>query len=365
MTARAQSLIERIPRDTPREFHLLVANCESQLNTALDQLNKLAEDPRLQMPQLQPERLRLFRRVVTDLDFLEQFGLSALERRIEGDTHLNRIVNEVRREISFPLLPPVVVPLSQGYFHIYPPLNLLLVPPLEGQFLLHLPDLYHELAHLLLLGSDPRLSRFSDSAMSALDVALDYLSGLRDQELGGRGPGEFLLYLYTWERAWIKSWTAEFFCDLFAILTLGPAFAWAHLHLCAKRGRNPFHVPLLVPDSHPADHARMTAMLFGLKLTGFSEQAEEIGQRWGALIAISGGKREPEYRQCFPEHVLEAIAQKAYQGVIEIKCRIATPATRGVLHDLLNGAWKAFWKDPLHYTEWEQLSVAELKQGYQ
>ena len=365
MMARGQSLIERIPRDTPREFHLLVVNCESQLNTILGQLKKLAEDPRLQMPQLQPERLRLFRRAVTDLDFLEQFGLSALERRIEGDVYLNRIVDEVRREINYPLLPPVVVPLSQGYFHIYPPLNLLLVPPLEGQFLLHLPDLYHELAHPLLLRHDPRLSRFSDSAMSALDVAIEYLYSLRDKELGGRGPREFLLYLHTWERSWIKSWTAEFFCDLFAVFTLGPAFAWAHLHLCAKRGRSPFHVPLLVPDSHPADHARMKAMLFGLKLTGFAVQSEEIERKWDALVAISGGELEPEYHQCFPEHVLEAVAQKAYEGVVEIKCRIATPTTRGVLHDLLNNAWEAFWRAPLHYTEWEQSSVAELKRSLQ
>ena len=62
----------------------------------------------------------------------------------------------------------------------------------------------------------------------------------------------------------MKFWMVEFFCDLFAVYTLGPAYGWAHLHLSAKRGGDPFDVPMLSASSHPADDARMRVMLVAL-----------------------------------------------------------------------------------------------------
>ena len=83
------------------------------------------------------------------MDFFETIGIAALNRANEDDRQLNLLVERIVREIGFPLLPPVATLLSQGYFHIYPWFNLLCLPLVEPAFLLHLPDLYHELGHLL------------------------------------------------------------------------------------------------------------------------------------------------------------------------------------------------------------------------
>ena len=40
-------------------------------------------------------------------------------------------------------------------------------------------------------------------------------------------------------------WANEIFCDLFAIYTLGPAYAWAHFHLTARHESDPYEVQFM------------------------------------------------------------------------------------------------------------------------
>ena len=71
---------------------------------------------------------------------------------------------------------------------------------------------------------------------------------------------------------------------------MGPAFAWANLHLVAKRGGDPFAVPTRVHLTHPADDARMKVMLYGLKAAGFDQELPDIECRWGNLIATRASR---------------------------------------------------------------------------
>ena len=80
--------------------------------------------------------------------------------------------------------------LSQQYFCIITELNLLCVPLTEGQFLLHLPDLYHELAHPLLVEEDdPLVEPLQAALFLALRDALGYLADELAKEDRRRGPG--------------------------------------------------------------------------------------------------------------------------------------------------------------------------------
>jgi hypothetical protein len=122
------------------------------------------------------------------------------------------------------LITPVVTTLSQQYFCIVTDLNLLCVPLTEGQFLLHLPDLYHELAHPLLTEvDDPVVEPFQEAHFSALQDALGYIAGEQAKEDRRRGPQQPSFTLSRWEISWVKYWMVEFFCDLFAVYVLGPA----------------------------------------------------------------------------------------------------------------------------------------------
>lgn len=358
LVERGRLLRATIPENLPRDFYALAQACCTRLSDVLDRLRSLLDDPDMQLLKNQAERLRRFKRAVADMDLLETVGIAALSRANDEDQRLNRLIDRITGEIQYPLLPPVVTSLSQQYFGTYSHLNLICVPLTEGRFLLHLPDLYHELAHLLVTElEDPVVEPFQRSLDDAVHAVLGNIAEELIKQDRRRGPEQLTFFLRCWEHAWVKFWAVEFFCDLFAVYTLGPAFAWANLHLSAKRGANPFAVPTLVPTSHPADDARMTAMLHGLTLIGFSAEAGLIQERWQELIAVSGFQPEPEFRRCFPEDILKGLSQRAYEGTLALGCRIAHPGIQDPVHSILSRAWTEFWRDPAGYTAWEESAV--------
>jgi hypothetical protein len=351
---RGQTLFGKIPLKLPAEFNLLTQKCRDELTRELDALQTIKSLPL-------PSRLRKFKRIVAQVDFLEVNGFAALNRANEDDKQLNVLVQRIVQEINYPLLPPAVTLLSQGYFYIWPLLGLLGVPLGESDSLLHLPDLYHELAHPLVdQRYEPRVQPFRRGLLQSLRMIENYIAYELGREDRSRGPKSFRYYLGTWMKAWTEGWLIEFYCDLFAIYTLGPAFAWAHIHLCAKRGVNPFEVSGIMATTHPADDARMTVMLHGLRYSGFVDEANLISHRWKEYIDLAGYKPEPEFQRCYSPDILLKLAQVSYEAVETMGCRIATPRTNDLVHNILNGAWARFWQNPKSYPMWEVDQVIQL-----
>lgn len=363
LVERGEQLLLRIPAGLPREFHLLEQTCRERLEHVLDELQDLNTAPDWLKTDAQPERLRQFKRLVADLDLLETVCIAALERARSSDLYLNRLVERIRQEIAYPLLPPVVMPFSQSYFQTWLDFNLMLVPLSEGDFLLHLPDLYHELAHLLLhQRRNRRVQPFADAFMQAIDGVTRYIDRELQKERARGGPSALSDYLDTWLFCWLKGWGEEFFCDLFAIYTLGPAFAWSHLHLAATRGDDPYKVPLNRSTTHPPDGARMAVILEALTLAGFTGEAKTIEERWTHFVTATETTIEPEYHRCFPRQLIKLLADKALQGVTEVGCNLAQPQAPSGLGEVFTQAWQEFWRDPRGYVEWEKKAVAQLRQ---
>ena len=358
---RGRVLTAKIPRDLPRDYDTLAQTCRKRINIQLEHLHAMADDPLLRESKYQPERFRLFKRIVAELDIIETVGIAALDRANSDDHKLNELLERIAREIHYPLETPVVTTLSQQYFHIYPDMNLLCVPLTEGRFLLHLPDLYHELAHPLLSAqNDPIVEPFQAQFLSALSDALKYISTEKSKEDRRRGPRQPGYLLQIWEIAWVKYWMTEFFCDLFAAYTLGPAFAWSHFHLAAKRGSDPFHVPINRSTSHPADDARMRAILHALDISRFKDQAAKVHECWRSYLLQCAARPEPEYHRCYPDHLIRTIAERTRDGVIGMQARICSEDTKDPIHALLNEAWIKFWAAPDCYVTWEKQAVNRL-----
>ena len=159
--------------------------------------------------------------------------------------------------------------------------------------------------------------------------------------------------------------TAEFFCDLFALYTLGPAFAWSHLHLAATRveDTNPFAINVGMLMTHPPDHARMEVLLTALDLLGARAQRRRIADRWKEYLQWTGEVQDTMYRKACPTVLLEQAAVLALEGTKRIGCRIAGDATTGKTAALLNEAWDRFWESPERYSAWERAAVAGLRQA--
>jgi hypothetical protein len=105
----------------------------------------------------------------------------------------------------------------------------------------------------------------------------------------------------------------------------------------------------------------MKAMLFALQILGFVDEARAIRLKWDELITISGSKPDPEYKRCYPESLLQQIAEVAVAGVKGIGCQVAELKTDTVVYSLLNQAWTEFWKDSKEYIAWERKAVYELR----
>ena len=354
MIERGRVLTESIPRNLPRDYDALRTTCKQRIDTSILKLGTLKNH------KCKPEHHREFKRIVAEMDLIETVGIAALNRASDSDHQLNILIDKIVREINYPRLTPVVTTLSQNYFCIYPSLNLMCIPLIEGRFLLHLPDLYHELAHPFFTEkNDPLLELFQNQYKDALIYVLSHFEEEKEKAEDRHGP-DFCDLLNTWQSSWIKFWIEEFFCDLYGVYTLGPAFVWSHLHLAIKRGSNPYKLTFLQITSHPCDHSRMIAMLYALNLLGFQDAADKIEWRWNEFLEEISAKMEPEYHRCYPNHLINIIADYAWNAVKEIKTRIVAPSVDEPVHNLLNQAWNQFWKDPSGYVEWEKQEVQTL-----
>ena len=293
---------------------------------------------------------------------IEGTGITALNRIHADDVFLDKIVFQIHQEIRFPLRPPAVTCISQSYFGIWPSLGLMSVPLAESDFLLHLPDIYHELGHLLFSTENPKVEAFQRQRAKFIGAVREYLREEVALTKRSTGPTEYqLLILKGLDRSWIP-WSEELFCDLFALYTVGPAYAWAHLHLTASHTSAPFNVRL--EGEHPPDEARMRVLLAGLSILNRDADAQAIARRWDELLRITGHSATPLYRRSCPDALLEQAAVYAHEGTKQIGCAIASKGGR-TISGLLNNAWESFWKDPSNYAEWEKNTIATIRQAIQ
>jgi hypothetical protein len=112
-----------VPKNLPPEFHTLAQTCRNEVNNLVFDLGSLLSDSRFQRADLQAIRLRAYKRIVEELDFLELVGVAALIRVNEEDRSMTKVVGVIAEEIKYPLIPPVVSCQSQGYFQAFPGLN--------------------------------------------------------------------------------------------------------------------------------------------------------------------------------------------------------------------------------------------------
>lgn len=355
MLERVKTLKTKIPVNRlPNCFKQLAATSTTELDKNISELERLYQDPKFQVLSNLPFKLIALQKLVYAIDYLENYLIASLHRCEKEDETLTLLIDKVCKEINYPLLSPVASRLSQSYYCIDVKFNHMRVPLLESEFLLHMPDLYHELAHpLISVKNHPSIAPFQEKlGQFNLFTAQYFEEQIKEQK---RNNGQQIKSLEIFSDSWIEGWSVELFCDLFGVYTLGPAYAWAHLHLCVKRANDPFETPEFYVSSHPADDARMQTILFGLEHIGFKDEVKMISEHWKMYVDLSGGTMEANFKLAFPKHILEHCAMLAYEATKAIKCQIANVDLKSEIYISLNTAWEKFINDPLDYIGWEKM----------
>ncbi|MBI3852702.1 MAG: hypothetical protein HY298_20805 [Verrucomicrobia bacterium] len=360
---RATSLKGEIPRPPRLWFQRLVSQCCIKIDGVIAELKRLRDDPDLKDSEAEPLRLLEFRRLAAQIDRVENAAIAAMARSSEKESAVNQLLDEMTREIIYPIEFPTVSLLSQNYFYISTDFQLMCIPLMELHFLLHLPDIYHELAHpLFRVENDPRVKAWLE-AYNNVQVAISaYFTKQIVKLESDRMPESTRQAVATAYQNWQCQWVEEFFCDLFGVFSAGPAYAWAHLHLHAERGRNSFQLPRR-SSSHPADAPRMAVMLEALSLIKEGKAATKIDEKWQSLLAVAGNSQPSDFHRYYPKHLLRKCAVEAHEGFIGMGCKPWPGSDKDKVRKILNEAWSRFWTSPQTFATWEKESAEALLQS--
>src|ERR1700676_1487870 len=148
---KGRALMAKIPgaRNLGRYFTSLATVANREIDQLITELDYLYSDPDYNDVINIREKFSRFKQLSGRLSDIENVVIAAMSRKAQDDEYVNELVYEICREINYPLQNPVASCLSQKYYHIYPDYNLICIPLLESEFVLHIPDIYHELGHPL------------------------------------------------------------------------------------------------------------------------------------------------------------------------------------------------------------------------
>ena len=211
-----------------------------------------------------------------------------------------------------------------------------------------------------------KLKPVRDNYYLAFSRVTDYYNQLLRTKRREFGPEEISI-IVEWIHSQWKSWINEFFCDLFALYTVGPAYAWSHLHLTTKRSDDIHELTILQKQTHPSDESRMRILIHGLRSLGFDKEAEKISSRW-VNMAGYWGLPSAEYQYAYPNSllmeitklILEALRESGFSAVSHVTL---TNDNGSEIRVMLNEAWEVFWKSkPKEFRSWEEKRVAALRE---
>lgn len=223
---RASGLKGKLPRPPRQEFERLATQCCDGIDRAIRELTTLRDNAAWKKPENASVRLLEFRRIASNVDRLENEAVAPIVRSSKDEGAMVRLLYRMSNEIVYPIELPTVSMLSQNYFFIRTDFKLICIPLMETQFLLHLPDVYHELSHpLFRTQHDPRTKPWLDAFLLAKALIYDHLSKQVAAAEGSRTPNAIKLFLQLAQENWTCRWMEEVFCDLFGLFSVGPAFA--------------------------------------------------------------------------------------------------------------------------------------------
>ena len=317
---------------------------------------QLLQDPSLGLSLLLSNHLQLYKRWSERVSVIESYPLLFVERYTPSDRQMTRLCQYLVAHSGWPLPPPLVATFSNQYYWAMPEFNIICVPAAEGTSLLGLPDLCHELGHILLLAYwDALLGNF-------LRELANYIQREQRRVETEQRPKEYRSLYNLLFMQWEDAWLLEFVSDMVATYLVGPSFGWQHVRLCAGNSPAAYHPSLGERADHPADEARLRGIVAVLTRMDASDAGARVTTLWDSYLEAGRETRPQDYEICYPQVLLESLAERVVTGCRSLGVRgFDQPSDMVIdLPSLLGEAWERFLTSPQTYVEWERSQIETL-----
>lgn len=340
-----EKLLARVP-----DFPSAQQKCE-EVRVYLRQLHDGVTDVLSSLPAPQEELKNLvdqYNALARAIYLLEQVFIGPVSRFSDDDVRLCRLADRIWHEIGLLEDSPLVVAASNQYFCTIPAFGIIFTPASEGESLLNLPDLYHELAHHMHRRGRPL---FGVRFKAALGI---YIAETEDEIKRLSRPVDVGSFRSQLLGVW-RNWAEEAAADAFATLVVGAAYGWANLHLMLR-------VPSIFDysETHPADAARMEHILRVLSATPEQNQhTARLKQQWTAYRQFPHPAKSEMYDLLHPPLLFTAVLEDVKEAISQYGVLTSGTNEQSVAC-LLNDAWHRLTSSPTDYRDWEQQVLARI-----
>ncbi len=361
LSGRIQKMIvnlEQLKETTaiPKDFFDKTLSLLNKLN---QEVNTTLVSPDISFDELAGNNILKFNTLYERFLAIELYRFQVIIHYGENEKYFNALINRIYREIECNQRPPIVSVISNNdnYYWVYPLYEIIAVPYGEERNLLNLPDLYHEIGHLI-YGQFPTFLK--GTIESSLDKHFrDEIQAIHDENRDKKTIPVLKEAFDSWKNSWIE----EFICDLIATYLTGPCYGWTNLKISTISSTDKGIYSTTA--NHPSDESRMYAIFSMLQLMGHQSDIEQLKNYWASFMAISANAKSQFYDTLLPQHIISELVATVFQSCQDIGLSSYSKQIEisgEPIAQLLNQAWTENLARPENFTNWENSQTEKLIQ---
>jgi hypothetical protein len=288
---------------------------------------------------------------------IELFRYLVIVNYGKPEEYFKKKINRIYKEINCLQKQPIITTISnsENYYWALPTYHIIAVPAGEEKNLLNLPDLFHEMGHLI-------YNQYEVYLKGSIEKAIEKFYAAEAQRvLLEQRPADLIAFYREKHARWVSSWIMEFTCDLIATYLVGPAYAWTNLKLTTlSSGKNRVYHDSI---SHPSDEARMRAVFYMLAKMGHTQELARIEDSWQKFLNTTNNPIQSNYDYIFPQAIIKELADTVFDGCKAIDLLIYSDqvALYGTpIAKILNDAWDIVLNNPKDFKTWESQRIEEI-----
>jgi len=333
----------------------------SQLQKLQVELQEAFDLGILEMDAFAANNIYRFNRVHRMFKAIHSYRYLAVKYYREPEIFFFRVISKIYSEHRIAALPPIVSTISNHdyYYWAVPYFEIIALPAGEEHSLLNLPDMYHEIGHLL-------HSMFNGKSCEKSAIIVDKhfekeIVRIQEEGLADHFEEDLKDAKYLWSEAWLE----EFSCDLVGTYMTGGAYAWTNLKLLSTgHGSTKIYIH---SQSHPADEARMRIIILMLDKLGLTKDKNEVEVTWNRFLKDTEMYKPIEYDLLFPQHLLEQVVNEFFDFYQNADLASYPELLKGGANSvayLLNNAWGIGRSQPQDFYDYEMKTLEGLRKEF-